>query len=47
MSSPKGLVRLPNMIEVFAIMFGFIAIMFISISLLALPIQLALFASWF
>lgn len=47
MSSPKGLVRLPNMIEVFAIMFGFIAIMFISISLLELPIQLALFASWF
>ncbi|CDG51751.1 Malate-2H(+)/Na(+)-lactate antiporter [Halomonas sp. A3H3] len=47
MSSPKGLVRLPNMIEVFAIMFGFIAIMFVSISLLELPIQLALFASWF
>lgn len=47
MSSPKDLARLPNMIEVFAIMFGFIAIMFVSISLLELPIQLALFASWF
>ena len=47
MSSPKGLARLPNMMEVFAIMFGFIAIMFVSISLLELPIQLALFASWF
>ncbi|WP_458526191.1 Na+/H+ antiporter NhaC [Onishia taeanensis] len=35
------------MTEVLAIMIGFIAIMFLSINVLQLPIQLALFASWF
>lgn len=43
MTSP----RLPSMTEVLAIMIGFIAIMFLSINMLQLPIQLALFASWF
>lgn len=47
MSSPISQTRLPNMIEVISIMIGFIVIMFTSISLLDLPIQLALFASWF
>ncbi|WP_413616119.1 Na+/H+ antiporter NhaC [Halomonas cupida] len=47
MTSPMGSSRLPTMTEVMAIMIGFIAIMFLSINVLQLPIQLALFASWF
>lgn len=47
MSSKTDQARLPTMIEVVAIMVGFIAIMFLSINVLNLPIQLALFASWF
>ncbi|ABE60056.1 MULTISPECIES: Na+/H+ antiporter NhaC [Chromohalobacter] len=47
MSSPQGPTRLPGMMEVLAVMVGFIAIMFLSINVLGLPIQLALFASWF
>lgn len=47
MSSPTSQARLPSMIEVISIMIGFIVIMFTSISLLDLPIQLALFGSWF
>lgn len=39
--------RLPTMGEVVAVMVGFIAIMFFSISVLDLPIQLALFIAWF
>ncbi|ALM53340.1 Na+/H+ antiporter NhaC [Halomonas huangheensis] len=47
MSPSTGSPRLPTMAEVVAIMIGFIAIMFVSINVLQLPIQLALFASWF
>lgn len=47
MSTSMTPARLPNMTEVLAIMIGFIAIMFLSINVLQLPIQLALFASWF
>lgn len=47
MSLQSNSIRLPSMIEVLAVMAGFIAIMFVSINLLGLPIQLALFASWF
>jgi len=47
MSSQTGSTRLPSMTEVLAVMVGFIAIMFVSINVLGLPIQLALFASWF
>lgn len=47
MSSKTGQARLPTLPEVLAIMVGFIAIMFLSINVLNLPIQLALFASWF
>ncbi|WP_240549095.1 Na+/H+ antiporter NhaC [Billgrantia antri] len=47
MSSQMGSTRLPSMTEVLAVMVGFIAIMFVSINVLGLPIQLALFASWF
>lgn len=39
--------RLPSMGEVGAIMIGFIVIMFLYINILNLPIQLALFTSWF
>lgn len=42
---PKS--RLPSMGEVGAIMIGFIAIMFLYINVFSLPIQLALFTSWF
>ncbi|MGQ7249817.1 Na+/H+ antiporter NhaC [Halomonas sp. V046] len=47
MSSSSAPIRLPSMTEVLAVMVGFIAIMFLSINVLGLPIQLALFASWF
>lgn len=47
MSSSVTQTRLPSMVEVLAVMVGFIAIMFVSINVLQLPIQLALFASWF
>ncbi|MCK2183010.1 Na+/H+ antiporter NhaC [Halomonas getboli] len=47
MSTSMTPARLPSMTEVLAIMIGFIAIMFLSINVLQLPIQLALFASWF
>ena len=47
MSATKAPARLPSMTEVLAVMAGFIAIMFLSINVLGLPIQLALFASWF
>lgn len=47
MSLQTGTTRLPSMAEVLAVMIGFIAIMFFSINVLGLPIQLALFASWF
>ncbi|QEM82244.1 Na+/H+ antiporter NhaC [Halomonas binhaiensis] len=47
MSATKASARLPSMTEVLAVMIGFIAIMFLSINVLGLPIQLALFASWF
>ncbi|MFC3284062.1 Na+/H+ antiporter NhaC [Litchfieldella rifensis] len=39
--------RLPTMQEVLALMAGFIAIMFLYINVFDLPIQLALFTSWF
>ncbi|PMR69097.1 Na+/H+ antiporter NhaC [Halomonas heilongjiangensis] len=39
--------RLPTMQEVLALMVGFIAIMFLYINVFDLPIQLALFTSWF
>ncbi|MBW5801054.1 Na+/H+ antiporter NhaC [Halomonas elongata] len=39
--------RLPSMGEVGAVMVGFIAIMFLFINVFELPIQLALFTSWF
>lgn len=39
--------RLPSITEVLAVMVGFIAIMFLSINVLGLPVQLARFASWF
>ncbi|MDI5984624.1 Na+/H+ antiporter NhaC [Halomonas sp. M4R5S39] len=39
--------RLPTMQEVLALMIGFIAIMFLYINVFDLPIQLALFTSWF
>lgn len=47
MTSSSTPIRLPGMAEVLAVMIGFIAIMFLSINVLGLPIQLALFASWF
>ena len=47
MTSSSTPIRLPGMAEVLAVMIGFIAIMFLSINVLDLPIQLALFASWF
>lgn len=47
MSSAKNLSRLPSIAEVLTVMLGFVAIMFICITILGLPIQLALFASWF
>ncbi|MBB3142168.1 Na+/H+ antiporter NhaC [Halomonas organivorans] len=47
MTVSAGPSRLPTMAEVLAIMIGFIAIMFLSINQLQLPIQLALFATWF
>ncbi|MEP4558980.1 Na+/H+ antiporter NhaC [Cobetia sp. D5] len=47
MSTTTGPIRLPTLSEVLAVMVGFIAIMFLSINVLHLPIQLALFASWF
>ncbi|EPC00306.1 antiporter [Litchfieldella anticariensis FP35 = DSM 16096] len=39
--------RLPTMPEVLVLMAGFIAIMFLYINIFDLPIQLALFTSWF
>lgn len=39
--------RLPSAIQVVAVMAGFIAIMFLFLNVLDLPIQLALFSSWF
>ncbi|WP_069384521.1 Na+/H+ antiporter NhaC [Halomonas caseinilytica] len=39
--------RLPSLGEVGAVMVGFIAIMFLFINVFGLPIQLALFTSWF
>lgn len=47
MSASPSSVRLPTMTEVLAVMVGFIGVMFMSINVLQLPIQLALFASWF
>ncbi|MEQ5858313.1 Na+/H+ antiporter NhaC [Halomonas sp. EF61] len=47
MTSSSTPIRLPGMAEVLAVMIGFIAIMFLSINVLGLPIQLSLFASWF
>ncbi|WP_243292104.1 Na+/H+ antiporter NhaC [Bacillus sp. FJAT-47783] len=40
-------IRLPNLLEVAAVLVGFILIMYVSIGVLGLPIQLALFVSWF
>ncbi|WP_255701235.1 Na+/H+ antiporter NhaC family protein [Chromobacterium sp. Beijing] len=39
--------RLPSATQVVAVMAGFIAIMFLFLNVLDLPIQLALFSSWF
>ncbi len=47
MSSAENGIRLPTMTEVVSVMVGFIAIIFLCINVFELPIQLALFASWF
>ncbi|NWN81710.1 MAG: Na+/H+ antiporter NhaC [Halomonas sp.] len=47
MSEQDAKCRLPSMGEVGAVMIGFIAIMFLYINVFSLPIQLALFTSWF
>nr|WP_298249241.1 Na+/H+ antiporter NhaC [uncultured Halomonas sp.] len=47
MSEQDAKCRLPSMGEVGAVMIGFIAIMFLYINVFNLPIQLALFTSWF
>ncbi|HSH57687.1 MAG TPA: Na+/H+ antiporter NhaC, partial [Halomonas sp.] len=47
MSEQDPKCRLPSMGEVGAVMIGFIAIMFLYINVFSLPIQLALFTSWF
>ncbi|WP_415721276.1 Na+/H+ antiporter NhaC [Photobacterium ganghwense] len=47
MRSNSSAIRLPTSMEVVGLMVGFIAVMFLFLNVLSLPIQLALFATWF
>lgn len=47
MCSNSSVIRLPTSMEVVGLMAGFIAVMFLFLNVLSLPIQLALFSTWF